>query len=201
VRGFVGDENLPSNFLLNGFNAGRGFGGPRDMSGMESVEVLKGPRAALFGRGEPGGTVNLVTKRPTFERAARCACRPGSFDTYRADADWTAPAVRGVGLRLVGFYEDAGSFRDTMETRATAPAPRSPGGSSSHPRPPDLRAGVQPPGSPSTAAWWPSGASWAAIPASRFLGEPGDGPLGRRCWATSSSCSTTSTATGARCWA
>ncbi|MEM7284338.1 MAG: Plug domain-containing protein, partial [Pseudomonadota bacterium] len=60
IRGFVGDENLPSNFLVNGFNAGRGFGGARDLSGIESVEVLKGPRAALYGRGEPGGTVNLV---------------------------------------------------------------------------------------------------------------------------------------------
>ena len=67
IRGFVGDENLPSNFLVNGFNAGRGFGGASDLSGIESVEVLKGPRAALYGRGEPGGTVNLVTKRPTFD--------------------------------------------------------------------------------------------------------------------------------------
>ena len=30
VRGFAGDINLPSAFLVNGFNAGRGFGGPRD---------------------------------------------------------------------------------------------------------------------------------------------------------------------------
>ena len=60
VRGFVGDENLPSNYLVNGFNAGRGFGGSRDLSGVESVEVLKGPRAALIGRGEPGGTINLI---------------------------------------------------------------------------------------------------------------------------------------------
>ena len=67
VRGFAGDINLPSGFLVNGFNAGRGFAGPRDMVGIESVEVLKGPRSALFGRGEPGGTVNLVTKRPQFE--------------------------------------------------------------------------------------------------------------------------------------
>lgn len=29
IRGFVGDENLPSNNLVNGFNAGRGFGGAR----------------------------------------------------------------------------------------------------------------------------------------------------------------------------
>ncbi|MEM6409988.1 MAG: Plug domain-containing protein, partial [Pseudomonadota bacterium] len=67
IRGFAGDINLPSGFLVNGFNAGRGFGGPRDIAGIESVEVLKGPRSALFGRGEPGGTINLVTKRPGFE--------------------------------------------------------------------------------------------------------------------------------------
>ena len=42
--------------------------GLRDISGIESAEVLKGPRAALFG-GEPGGTANLVTKRPTFNEA------------------------------------------------------------------------------------------------------------------------------------
>ena len=28
IRGFVGDENLPSTYLVNGFNAGRGFSGP-----------------------------------------------------------------------------------------------------------------------------------------------------------------------------
>ena len=43
VRGIAGDINLPSAFLVNGFNAGRGFGGPRDIVGIESVEVLKGP--------------------------------------------------------------------------------------------------------------------------------------------------------------
>ena len=89
LRGFVGDENLPSNYLVNGFNAGRGFGGPRDLSGIESVDVLKGPRAALFGRGEPGGTVNLLTKRPTFKTAGEFRFSAGSFETYRADADWT----------------------------------------------------------------------------------------------------------------
>ena len=86
LRGFVGDENLPSNFLVNGFNAGRGFGGPRDLSGIESVDVLKGPRAALFGRGEPGGTVNLVTKRPTFKTAGEFKLSAGSHDTYRQRA-------------------------------------------------------------------------------------------------------------------
>ncbi|KAA1160648.1 TonB-dependent siderophore receptor [Pseudoalteromonas fuliginea] len=116
LRGFVGDENLPSNYLVNGFNAGRGFGGSRDLSGIESVEVLKGPRAALFGRGEPGGTVNLVTKRPTFDTEGEVKLSVGSFDTYRADVDYTTPLNDDVAIRLVGFYEDAESFRDTIET-------------------------------------------------------------------------------------
>eukprot|EP00903_Cladosiphon_okamuranus_P004434 g4432.t1 len=116
VRGFVGDENLPSNYLVNGFNAGRGFGGARDLSGIESVEVLKGPRAALFGRGEPGGTVNLVTKRPTFETAGELSVSAGSDSTYRTDIDYTSPISEEVAIRLVGFYEDAESFRDTIET-------------------------------------------------------------------------------------
>ncbi len=116
LRGFVGDENLPSNYLVNGFNAGRGFSGPRDLAGIEAVEVLKGPRAALLGRGEPGGTVNLVTKRPTFDTAGELKFTVGSFDLTRVDADWTSPVNDRVAVRLVGFYEDAGSFRDTVET-------------------------------------------------------------------------------------
>src|SRR5690242_9346669 len=66
IRGFAGDENLPSGVLVNGFNSGRGFGGPRDASNIDHIEVLKGPNSALFGRGEPGGTVNVITKKPLF---------------------------------------------------------------------------------------------------------------------------------------
>ena len=118
IRGFQGDINLPSNYLVNGFNAGRGFGGPRDVVGIEAVEILKGPRAALFGRGEPGGTINLVTKRPEFETGGYVRGTIGSWEQYRAEAD--VQTVLGadeiVGVRLVGFYEDAESFRDEVET-------------------------------------------------------------------------------------
>ena len=118
IRGFAGDENLPSGFLVNGFNAGRGFGGPRDLSGIDHVEVLKGPKAALFGRGEPGGAVNLVTKRPQFRDGGEVKATYGSWEQVRLEAD--VQTVTGesenVGVRLVGFYEDAESFRDTVET-------------------------------------------------------------------------------------
>ncbi|MEM9837868.1 MAG: TonB-dependent receptor [Pseudomonadota bacterium] len=118
IRGFSGDINLPSGVLVNGFNAGRGFGGPRDIVGIEAVEVLKGPRSALFGRGEPGGTINLVTKRPDFETGGYVRGTIGSWDQYRAEGDFQTVlgADESIGIRLVGFYEDAGSFREPFET-------------------------------------------------------------------------------------
>jgi len=117
IRGFAGDINLPTGFLVNGFNAGRGFGGPRDIVGVESVEVLKGPRSALFGRGDPGGTVNLVTKRPEFEESGEFQAAVGSWDLARFTGDWQTTLGDNVGLRLVGFIEDAESFRETVETQ------------------------------------------------------------------------------------
>lgn len=119
IRGFSGDINLPSGFLVNGFNAGRGFGGPRDIVGIESVNILKGPQSALLGRGEPGGTVNLVTKRPNFETTGELRATYGRWQQFRLEADMQSSfgAEDSLGIRLVGFFEDAESFRETVETQ------------------------------------------------------------------------------------
>lgn len=117
VRGFAGDENLPSGYLVNGFNGGRGFGGPRDVAGVERIEILKGPNAALFGRGEPGGTVNIVTRKARFgETGGEVSASLGAFNARRADADVNLAAGEVVGARLIGFYEEAESFRRTVNT-------------------------------------------------------------------------------------
>ncbi|KAA1160300.1 TonB-dependent siderophore receptor [Pseudoalteromonas fuliginea] len=176
LRGFVGDENLPSNYLVNGFNAGRGFGGSRDLSGIESVEVLKGPRAALFGRGEPGGTVNLVTKRPTFDTAGEVKLSVGSFDTYRADVDYTTPLNDDVAIRLVGFYEDAESFRDTIETTKQGFSPSIVWNINNNSQLIyELEYSDQE--VPFDRGVLAIDGELGLIPESRFLGEPGDGPI------------------------
>ena len=176
IRGFVGDGNLPSNFLVNGFNAGRGFGGPRDISGVESVEVLKGPRAALFGRGEPGGTINLVTKRPTSEKEGRVSLSAGSFDTYRTDFDYTTPLSDLVAIRLVGFYEDAESFRDTIETRKQGLSPSIAFQFNDTTQLVyELEYSDQE--IPFDRGVIAINGELGLIPDSRFLGEPGDGPI------------------------
>jgi len=117
IRGFAGNENLPSGFLVNGFNAGRGFGGPRDTSDVDRIEVVKGPSSALFGRGEPGGTVNIITKKPSFKEQGSLSLSGGRFQTYRAEGDLTGPLTDSVAGRINGAYEHADSFRDTVTSK------------------------------------------------------------------------------------
>jgi iron complex outermembrane recepter protein len=175
IRGFAGDENVPSGVLVNGFNEGRGFAGPRDVSGVERIDVLKGPASALFGRGEPGGTVNIVTKKPQFTQQGALSVSAGSFDAYRADGDITGPISDSVAARLNGAYENAHSFRETVKTNKYVITPSVLVGLGAdttvseelqlvHQEVPFDR------GIPAFNG------VLGAIPNSRFLGEPGNGP-------------------------
>ncbi|ALO47542.1 TonB-dependent receptor for ferrichrome transport [Pseudohongiella spirulinae] len=177
VRGFAGDENLPSNYLVNGFNAGRGFGGSRDISGIQAVEVLKGPMAALFGRGEPGGAINLVTKRPTGVSAGQLRAGLDEFGTVRTDLDYSSNVIGDrAAFRLVGFRENGESFRDTVDWQAYGFTPSVIVQlaesttlvyelETSRNKVPFDRGVVAVNG------------ELGLIPPSRFLGEPGDGPM------------------------
>lgn len=118
VRGFAGDENLPSGYLVNGFNGGRGFSGQRDVAGIERIDVLKGPAAALIGRGEPGGTVNIVTKQAEIGRTfGSASLQYGSFDRVRSEADVNLALTGNLTARLIGYAEDSDSFRDTIHQK------------------------------------------------------------------------------------
>lgn len=176
VRGFAGDENQPSGYLVNGFNAGRGFGGPRDVVGIERVEIIKGPNAAVFGRGEPGGSINLVTKKPQFDTEGALGIAVGSFEKVRVDGDWTGPLGDSLAIRANGFYEDAQSFRDTIESTRWGFMPSalwkiSPKTSLSY----ELELTRQK--IPFDRGVVSINNRLGIVPTSRFVGEPGDGPL------------------------
>lgn len=117
IRGFAGDENFPSGVLVNGFNGGRGYGGARDASNVETIEVLKGPNGAVFGRGEPGGTINIITKKAKLGKTfGRVNAQAGSFDTYRGEGDVNLAVSSKLAIRATGAIEDAGSFRNTVKS-------------------------------------------------------------------------------------
>ncbi len=110
IRGFAGDENLPSGYLINGFSGGRGYSGNRDTSNIETIEVLKGPGSALYGRGEPGGTINVVTKKPQFEKDGYINASIGNYSTRRVEADYTNKVSDSVAFRINGAYKRCRQF-------------------------------------------------------------------------------------------
>lgn len=175
IRGFAGDENLPSGYLVNGFNAGRGFSGQRDVAGIERIEILKGPAAALLGRGEPGGTINLVTKQAQLGRSfGSAALQYGSFDRVRAEGDANIALTGGVTARLIGYVEDGDTFRDTIRHKRWGLLPSFGFALGANTRVTyDFEwTRVETPFDRGIVVL---GGNFDTVPRSRFLGEPGDG--------------------------
>ncbi|MBE0377209.1 TonB-dependent siderophore receptor [Pseudoalteromonas prydzensis] len=112
IRGLSGNENMPSGYLINGFSGGRGFAGPRDVSNIEYIEVLKGPGSALYGRSEPGGTINIITKKPQFYQQGQLKAELGSDNHKRVQGDYTNGLTDDIAFRVNGAWQDSDSFRD-----------------------------------------------------------------------------------------
>ncbi|WP_010517827.1 TonB-dependent receptor [Croceivirga radicis] len=94
-------------------------------SHLERVEVIKGPSSVTFSSADPGGTVNMVTKKPLLEKRNEVAITAGSFGTLRATADFTGPLNESKTLlyRFNAAYQEADSFRDVVNNNALLIAP------------------------------------------------------------------------------
>lgn len=123
IRGLPGNENTGMATLLNGFSSNRGFNAPRDLAGVERIEFLKGPAAALYGSSEPGGTLNIVSKKPLWKAAHSVEAYAGSYGLGRAALDTTGPINDRLAYRLNVAVEDKGSFRDHVRAQRQVVAP------------------------------------------------------------------------------
>jgi iron complex outermembrane recepter protein len=99
--------------------------GTLETSDLERVEILKGPASVLFGSGEPGGIINLVSKQPLSEPYYSTTFTAGSFNTYRGTIDLSGPLTdsKNVRYRLNAAYDNNGSFRDFVNSERFALTP------------------------------------------------------------------------------
>ncbi|MCE3263547.1 MAG: TonB-dependent siderophore receptor [Pseudoduganella sp.] len=177
IRGLAGDPNNGMALLLNGFAANRGgINAPRDTAAVERIEFLKGPVAALYGASEPGGTLNIVSKRPLWRPAYALDAVLGSFGLRRAALDATAPLGDALAWRLNAVSEKRDSFRDHVQSRRTLLAPalsiKAAPGTRIEYRGELLRhSGTLDRGIAAIDG------VLGAVPRERFLGEPGDGDI------------------------
>lgn len=112
IRGFRNGRVYRNGLVSNGLAIGEGT--QLDTANLERVEVLKGPAAVLFGRIEPGGLVNLVTKKPRNKPYYSLEQRFGSYDFYRTEWDATDAITndKSLSYRFSGSYQNNKSFRD-----------------------------------------------------------------------------------------
>lgn len=83
------------------------------LTGVEHVEVLKGPGSAMYGSTEPGGTINLVHYRPSQQATAFVSQQTGSYGTYTTDVALNgAIGIDGVSARLDGEFQTSDGFRN-----------------------------------------------------------------------------------------
>jgi len=87
-----------------------------EASTLESVEVLKGSAALLYGNVSSGLIINMVTKKPQFESGGEVSMRYGSYDMFKPSIDVYGPISENVAFRLIGVYENDGSYRNHVYT-------------------------------------------------------------------------------------
>lgn len=167
-----------TNSAKNGFTTGRRYDATSDSANIEQVDVLLGPSASLYGRGDPGGFVNIVTKKPLTENFTILQGSIGSYGLYRGTVDTNA--ILSDDKSLLGranlAVESRDSFRDHVSSDRQFFAP--------------------------VLTWQPNGnnrltieaeaindervfdrgvvavnGKLGVIPISRFLGEPSDGKI------------------------
>jgi len=116
ARGYsIGINGGAGSILKNGLITNTA--GMPEAATLESVEVMKGSTAMLYGNVSGGLIINLVTKKPKFEYGGEVKMQLGSYQQYKPIVDVYGPILKNLAFRVVGAYENDRSFRDVVKTK------------------------------------------------------------------------------------
>lgn len=104
IRGQTSSDSV----YVDGLRVGQNTYVVTELSGMDQVQVLKGPASINFGLVAPGGMVNLVTKRPEAENFARASMTYGSYNLKEGtfDLNYSSNNSEKGAFRLNGRIAD-----------------------------------------------------------------------------------------------
>lgn len=111
--------------LINGMRTRQFYFLQPLLANVERVEVLKGPASATFSSVDPGGSINLVTKKPLDVARNEVKFTTGSFSNIMAAADFTGPLNEEKTLlyRFNGAYREVNSYRDNINNTSLLLSP------------------------------------------------------------------------------
>ncbi len=104
----------------NTFKNGIRFNGSLipETSSLESIEILKGSSALLYGNVSPGGILNLITKKPRFDSGGELSLRLNEYNFFKPTVDVYGSVNNSntIAYRFISSYEQGNSFRDNVTT-------------------------------------------------------------------------------------
>ncbi|MFD2583188.1 TonB-dependent receptor domain-containing protein [Pedobacter vanadiisoli] len=119
-RGFIVQSKLRNGIVGN-------ITSRNDAANIESVEVIKGPSATLFGSTltSYGGLINRITKKPFEGLGGEVTYSAGSYDVNRVSTDFNFPVDKNnhIYARLNASYNYKGSFQQNVFDRGFFVAP------------------------------------------------------------------------------
>lgn len=115
---YYGTDDRNDYFLIRGFQAttyrdGLTLGSMRGVReeplAYERVEVFRGTNSTLFGVGDPGGSVNFVTRQPRFAPVGETTLSFGSNGRKEASFDFgnEVPGASDLAFRFTGKVKDS----------------------------------------------------------------------------------------------
>ncbi|WJV63728.1 TonB-dependent siderophore receptor [Pectobacteriaceae bacterium CE70] len=90
----------------------------------EQVEVLKGPASMLYGMGDPGGMINIISKKPQLVQKTHVEGWGSSFNGGGGQLDVTGPlGTSGLAYRMLVDHDETDYWRNFGRNRQTTIAP------------------------------------------------------------------------------
>ncbi|MGI1970511.1 TonB-dependent receptor [Shewanella baltica] len=110
IRGFELDSG--NGYLINGHQQWSHYVQPIET--LQQVEVLKGPSSMLYGQSGPGGLVNMVTKKPTYDSMLNLGFDTDGYGSTRAqlDAGGSLNEAQSIRYRGVLVKQDTKYWRE-----------------------------------------------------------------------------------------
>ncbi|WP_187263563.1 TonB-dependent receptor [Pontibacter beigongshangensis] len=120
IRGF---RTSTESIFKNGFrNSVRTY---RETANIQQIEVMKGPASVLYGVSDPGGMINVTTKKPTAYTFQDVQVTANSFGQVRPaiDLGGSFNENKTFKYRLNAVYEKGNTYRDFVSTERLFVAP------------------------------------------------------------------------------
>ncbi len=130
TRGFNSSLNRRVAVLIDGRDPSVAFLGSQEWSALSiplddvaSLEMVRGPSAALYGANASSGVVNLVTKQPRYSRGGQVRLTGGELSTFNGDLRYATGLGGEWYLKLIGGVRNSGDYTLSRNGRAEYAVP------------------------------------------------------------------------------